>query len=174
MEACGIKALAELYSKEIYNFCKRLTYSEFDAEELFQDTFLKAVEICDRIDENDNPKSYLFSIAVSLWKNKQRKYARRNRIAPTESIDNEESFNEPVSTKTPEDEYLKNELRKKVNECISQLDDKMRIPLILYYNSQMSVEQIAEIVKCPTGTVKSRLFKARTLLKEKLEVYGLD
>ena len=86
MKASGISGLVDLYGKDIYSFCKKLTYNEFDAEELYQDTFLKALEIASRIDEEDNPKSFLLSISVSLWKNKQRKYARRMRIAPTQII----------------------------------------------------------------------------------------
>ena len=174
MNASDINGLVELYGKDVFGFCKKITYSEFDAEELYQDTFLKALEIAGRIDENENPKSFLLSVAVSLWKNKQRKYARRARIAPTDSFDADDSFIEPSDNNTPEDNFLKKELYKKVNECIMQLDDKMRIPILLYYNSGMSTEEIAKIISCPQGTVKSRLHKARNLLKEKLEVYGID
>lgn len=174
MEACQINDLLDLYGKDIYGFCKKLTYNEFDAEELYQDTFLKALEVASRINKNDNPKSYLLSIAVSIWKNKQRKYARRERIAPTSSIDDDENFSCPKSDETPEKMYLKEELFDTVNKCISELDDKMRIPVLLYYNSNMGLEQIAKILGCPQGTVKSRLFKARTILKTKLEVYGVD
>lgn len=174
MKASGISGLVDLYGKDIYSFCKKLTYNEFDAEELYQDTFLKALEIASRIDEEDNPKSFLLSISVSLWKNKQRKYARRMRIAPTDYLDSDDNYNEPATYKTPEGDFLKQELYDTVNKCILELDDKMRIPILLYYNSQMSLEEIAEILKCPVGTVKSRLFKARTKLKESLEVYGVD
>lgn len=174
MEASAINELVDLYGKDIYNFCKRLTYNEFDAEELYQDTFLKALEIAHRINKDENPKSFLLSVAVSLWKNKQRKYTRRNRIAPSSSIDDEENFSKPKDENTPEELYLKEELYDLVLKCVSELDEKMRLPVLLHYNSEMNIEEISKIVKCPPGTVKSRLFKARTILKERLEVYGID
>lgn len=174
MRASEINELVDLYGKDIFSFCKKLTYSEFDAEELYQDTFLKAMEIHEKIDEENNPKSFLLSIAISLWNNKKRKYARRNRIAPESSMDDEDNFNEPSSDVTPESKMLKSELKDIVNMSISELDEKMRVPVLLYYNAQINLEQIAKILKCPSGTVKSRLFKAREILKKKLEVYLVE
>lgn len=174
MDVSMIETLIDEHGKDIYNFCKKLTYSEFDAEELYQDTFLKAMDAAERIDVNNNPKSYLLSIAVSLWNNKKRKYARRNRIAPTDSLDDENNYSTAADRNTPEEELLQKELYKTVNQCINELDEKMRVPIILYYHSGLSVEKISEIIKCPQGTVKSRLHKARTLLRERLEVYGIE
>ncbi len=174
MDASQINLLVEEYGGDIYSFCRRLTYDEFDTEELYQDTFLRAVDICDRIDMDNNPKSFLISIAVSLWNNKKRKYARRNRIAPTESLDTEENLNKSTSEETPEDRILKKELYDKVNLCVNELDEKMRMVILLYYNAEQSIETIARVLKVPKGTVKSRLFKAREILKKKMEVYGIE
>lgn len=174
MDISEINKLVEDYGKDIYNFCRKLTYNEFDAEELYQDTFLKVTDIAKRIDLDNNPKSYLISVCVSLWNNKKRKYARRNRIAPTEYIDEDERTEIYKSENTPEDEILKKELLDAVKKAVNELDDKMRIPFILFYNSGVSIENIAKIVGCPQGTVKSRLFNARSQIKSKLEVYGVD
>ena len=174
MQISEINRLVEDYGKDIYSFCKKLTYNEFDAEELYQDTFLKVMDVADRIDSENNPKSYLISVCISLWNNKKRKYARRNRIAPTEYIDEESKTDIYKSDATPESEILKKELIQFINQAVSELDDKMRIPFILHYNSGMSVENISKIVDCPIGTVKSRLFNARSQIKSKLEVYGVD
>ena len=78
MDISEINKLVEDYGKDIYSFCKKLTYNEDDAEELYQDTFLKVMDVADRIDAENNPKSYLISVCISLWNNKKRKYARRN------------------------------------------------------------------------------------------------
>ena len=64
---------------------------------------------------------------------------------------------------------LKQELRTQVQEAVAGLEDKYRVPVYLYYTLQLSVEQIAKIMNLPQGTVKSRLYKARKLLKQKLE-----
>lgn len=174
MQISEINKLVEAYGKDIYSFCKKLTYNEFDAEELYQDTFLKVMDVADRIDAENNPKSYLISVCISLWNNKKRKYARRNRIAPTDYIDEESRTDLYKSEDTPESEVLKKELLSFINQAVSELDDKMRIPFLLHYNSGMSVENISKIVNCPVGTVKSRLFNARSQIKSKLEVYGVD
>ena len=174
MQISEINKLVEDYGKDIYSFCKKLTYNEFDAEELYQDTFLKVMDVADRIDSENNPKSYLISVCISLWNNKKRKYARRNRIAPTEYIDEESRADLYKTDETPESEVLKKELIETINLAVSELDDKMRIPFILYYNSGMSIENISKIIDCPVGTVKSRLFNARSQIKSKLEVYGFD
>ncbi len=174
MDISEINKLVEDYGKDIYSFCKRLTYNEDDAEELYQDTFLKVMDVADRIDADNNPKSYLISVCISLWNNKKRKYARRNRIAPTEYIDEEDRGDIYKSNDTPESEILKKELYTLINKAVAELDDKMRIPFLLFYNSGMSVEDISKVVSCPKGTVKSRLFNARTIIRNKLEVYGVD
>ena len=129
------------------------------------------MDVADRIDADNNPKSYLISISISLWNNKKRKYARRNRIAPTECLEDREDIYS--SNDTPESETIKKELYELINKAVSELDDKMRIPFLLFYNSGMSVEEISKMVGCPNGTVKSRLYNARTIVRNKLEVYGV-
>ena len=68
----------------------------------------------------------------------------------------------------------KKELMIEVNRIIETLPEKVRIPLILYYLSDCSIEQIATIIKKPYGTVKSRLFKGRSLIKKRLEELGYE
>lgn len=55
------------YGTDIYSFCRNLTYNQQEADDLYQDTFLKAVELCERIHMEENPKSYLLSVAVRVW-----------------------------------------------------------------------------------------------------------
>ena len=74
------------YCKDIFALCKQLTSSHYEAEELYQDTFLKAIELKSKTNEQHNPRSNLASITIRLWNNKRRKYAWRQRIAPTEQL----------------------------------------------------------------------------------------
>ena len=76
MTTQDIGRLAEKYGSAVYNFCLRLTNDTYSAEELYQNTFLKAIEKASSIDENNNPKAYLCTIAVSLYKSSKRKEAR--------------------------------------------------------------------------------------------------
>ena len=57
-----------------------------------------------------------------------------------------------------------------VRDAVAQLDEKYRIPVYLYYTLQLPVSQIADVLKIPEGTVKNRLYRARNILKQKLEV----
>ena len=65
------------YGKHIYSFCCNLTGSRFEADDLYQDTILKAVELRHRLDSSGNPKSFLMGISVKIWQNHKKKYAIR-------------------------------------------------------------------------------------------------
>ena len=163
------------YGKDIYAFCSQMTHNRQEAEDLYQDTFLKAVELREKIDFENNPKSYLVSIALRLWKNRKRKYAWRARIAGTKQFVEEDASREaevarPDHGNPVEEGYLDQELKKKVREAVKRLDEKYRIPVYLYYTLQLPVSQIADIMRLSNGAVKSRLHKARNMLKKELEV----
>lgn len=177
MTITELEQCIDLYGKDIFSFCRHATGNLQDGEELYQDTFLKAVELMEKVDIDQNPKSFLLSIAIRLWKNKRRKYAWRQRIAGMESLEEKEEYqNIPSSTEDalPERKLLQKEQAQMVHRCIRKLPQKYQIPLYLYYASEFSVNEIAVCLKLPEGTVKSRLHKARKLLKEKLEVAGYD
>ena len=150
-------------------FCCHQTGNVQEAEELYQDTFLKAVELMKNIDYENNPKSFLISIALRLWKNKKRKYAWRMRIAGTESLI-EETVENLEAENCPVEEMIQKEIQRQVRKAVAGLEEKYRIPVYLFYTVQMSVAEISKTLKIPEGTVKTRLYKARKLLKEKLEV----
>ena len=159
------------YGKNVYAFCSQLTGNKQEAEELYQDTFLKAVELKEKMDWEKNPGSYLISIALRIWKNKRRKYAWRHRIAGTEIFTEEladgESGRQEDSTEAV---FFRQEQQRQVREAVAKLEERYRIPVYLYYSQQFTTEQIGKILKLPQGTVKSRLHKARKLLKKELEV----
>lgn len=160
-----------LYGREIYSFCLHLTKSRMEADELYQDTFLTATEQTDKLNADGNPKSYLLSVALRLWKNKKRKLAWRQRIAPVEELfENTQEADFGVKEDALYD-YLKKEQRQVVEKAVLKLDDKYRIPILLYYMQEMSVAEAAAVMKIPQGTVKSRLAAARKHLESELEDY---
>ncbi|MGE4213886.1 MAG: RNA polymerase sigma factor [Anaerotignaceae bacterium] len=155
--------LVEEYSNSVYKFCRSLTYSKEDADDLFQETFSKAFEQQSKISISDNPKGFLFSISLYIWKSWKRKYARRRRLAPVEPLD--EIVSSGVSV---EDNLMEQEEIRIVRKLIEDLPNKFKIPTILYYTVEMSVQDISATLKLPAGTVKSRLFKARKLVEKGL------
>lgn len=153
--------------KKIYSFCYHLTMNRDEADDLYQETMLKAFEEIDNIDENINPESFIISIAIGKWRNIQKKKARRNKIVPTELFDelDEEHLE---GRENVENTILQNEQREILDRVFRKMEDKFKIPMILYYKEQMSLEEIAQICKKPKGTIKSRLYKGREIVKEEL------
>jgi RNA polymerase sigma-70 factor, ECF subfamily len=166
--------LVKLHGKLIYGFCYKLTGNKEDTDDLYQEIFLKAMELRLKMDASRNPKAFLISIAIRLHKNHRRKLAWRQRIAPTAELDEvANKFSSLASEATPEDEVLSIELRTMVHDAARRLDDKLKLPLYMYYTADMTVEEIASALRIPKGTVKSRLHKARMTMREVLEVDSL-
>jgi RNA polymerase sigma-70 factor (ECF subfamily) len=162
--------LVESMGTEIYSFCLQLTRSKDEAEELYQETMLTALEKYRKIDTLGNPKSFLLGITIGLWKNRRRRYARRNRICPQTSLDAQlEEVYRVDDGSSPEEEFVRQETVKAIRRLTEELPDRLRIPVYLFYSRELSVEEIAEAMHIPKGTVKSRLHKARMILKSGLE-----
>ena len=159
----------QLYGKDIYSFCMHLTKEKTSADDLYQDTFLEATKKLESIRYEDNPKSYLLSVAIRLWRNRVRKLAWRNRIVPQ----NADMEPEQARGDCPDmsESVIADEEKRMLWEAIDRLDDRYRIPLLLYYMEEQSVAVIAKLLAIPEGTVKSRLHKARKLLEKELEDY---
>ncbi|WP_010275080.1 RNA polymerase sigma factor [Paenibacillus senegalensis] len=171
MEIDELIETVKLHGKSVYGFCYKLARNKEDADDLYQDTFLKAVELKARMDVNGNPKAFLISIAIRLHKNHRRKLAWRFRIAPTANLEEAAAMPDLFAAgATPEDTVLSLELRTIIQEAAYRLNDKLKLPLYMYYTADMSIEEIALALKIPEGTVKSRLHKARATMRKVLEV----
>lgn len=173
MDTMTIQELEQLIAqagREIYSFCLHLTGSKTLADDLYQDTFLKATEKLNQLKADGNLKSYLLSVAWQLWKNQRRKFAWRNRIAPAETFDEERRHCSEAAEDILED-YLREEERDAVREAVSKLEDKYKVPILLYYMEELSVAEVAKVLGIPPGTVKSRLSVARKRLESELEGY---
>lgn len=168
-----IEMLIDTHGKSVFSFCMKLTLNKEDAEDLYQQTFLKALELNKKINKYNNPKSFLISIAINLWKNLKRKYARHQRIAPLVYVD-EPNTHEVADSINIENDAINKELKAELLDSVNNLNDKLRIPILLYYNSELSIEEIALALKIPKGTVKSRLHKGRLIIKKDLEAKGYE
>ena len=162
------------HGKAVYGFCLRLTGSRTEADDLYQETFLKAHRLGDQIRDDLNPCSFLLSLAAGLWQNESRKRRRRERLAPQTSLDDDSRFprDEPRDPLTPDAAAERRELEQTVAALIAELDGALRVPVLLRYMRDMPLGEIAAVCHLPEGTVKSRLHKARGILKKKLEAMG--
>lgn len=163
-----LESCIEIYGRDIYTFCLHLAGNQELADDLYQDTFLTAVEVMDRIDNEGNMKSYLLSISIRIWKNTKRKWAWRSRIAPV--IENVEECNTDFIYEQ-KDKVLDDEKSEVLKSAIEKLPEKYKIIILLYYMEEVPQEKIAKIMHIPIGTVKSRLYAARKILKSELEEY---
>lgn len=166
--------LLEEEGKSIYSFCHMLTGDKEEADELYQETMLSATEHCSNIDNSGNPKSYLISLCLGIYKNQRRKQIRRQRIAPVSELTEELSAVLKDENAVVEKEVLRMEICNKVRQEIKALPENLRVSVYLFYSAQLSVEEIAKMLHIPKGTVKSRLHKARIIIKEKMEDYGYE
>ena len=167
-----LEACIQAYGRDIYSFCLQLTKSRQEADDLYQDTFLKIVEIRERLDFKSNPKGYLLSVCVNLWRNKRRKLAWRQRIAGPElrMDDTDTAWEPPSGEASVEEQMISREERGLVQKAVDDLPEKYRMPVLLFYMEELKISEISGILKIPAGTVKSRLYKAKKALEKKLEV----
>lgn len=167
-------SLIEQEGKAVYSFCCMLTGNQGEAEELYQEAMLSAVEHCRDIDSSQNPKGYLIGIVVRLHRDSRRKYARRQRIAPMGQL--KEEMEAVLRDEMPdiEEQMVVREGYTLVRQEVRALPEKLRTTVLLYYTAELSVEEIALRLHIPQGTVKSRLHKARNVLRQRLEEYGYE
>jgi len=169
MTTAEFEQFLEAYERDVFTFCKHLANNHDTASDLYQETALAAFEMRSRIDITQNPKSFLFAIAAGKWKNMRRKAIRRQSIAPEFQL--EEWAN--TGSDSTEEAVQRAMSQVAIRNAIAELKDKFRIPLILHYFDNCPTETIAAICEIPAGTVKSRLHKARALLKKSLEKEGI-
>lgn len=195
MDRAELIDLIEAYGKDIYSFCLSLTGNKADAEDLYQDSFLSLIRKQSSVAAVTNPKSYMLTVVVRRWKDKKRKYARRQQLVPMESLDELEEKNGNILTASvhgldygtghqgnfgsaadyqPEKELLNLELQQEIRSIVSELDDKIKIPVYLYYMEELSVAEISRMLHLPQGTVKSRLHRARIIMKERMVELGYE
>lgn len=165
--------LIDAYGAAVYGFCRKLSASKADADDLYQQTFLRAMELCGRIDPENNPRSFLLALSAGIWKNNRKKQGRRQRITPQADLE-EEDWSQIPGGRDTEDVVLKSDLRMQVQEVVGRLNDKLRIPVLMYYAADMAIPEIASALRLPQGTVKSRLHKARSFIRMELEEKGYE
>lgn len=157
------------YGKDLYSFCYSVTKNSQEADDLYQDTFLKLYDLGDNLFFLRNPKSFLMSVAVNLYRNHKRKLSVRQKIVGAETSVEEMLTEIPSGNEMVEDTVVKKEEQKMVRLAVMKLPDKFRIPVLLFYMEELPLADISEILKLPEGTVKSRIYRAKKILRKELE-----
>lgn len=163
-------AFGELYEetgRSVYFNCLKLLGNAQQAEDITQDTFMKALEKLDSLKEPENFSAWVNRIAINNCK----MYFRKNpRTAEDES---EKIIDDTPDSELIPDDYADSEEKRRIimNIIDTALTDEQRQTIILYYFDMMSVAEIAEIMECSVGTVTSRLSAARKKIREAVLIY---
>ena len=158
----------------MYNFAYRLTFDEDDSKDLVQDTYLKAYRFIDSFQQGTNAKAWLFRILKNSFINDYRK--KKKEPAKVDYQEVETFYNsEDVDRQITPDlrvEALQNLMGDEISNALNSLDVDFRTVIILCDLEGFKYDEMAKILDIPIGTVRSRLHRARNLLKEKLSEYA--
>lgn len=157
------------YGRDLYSFCCSVTRKRQEADDLYQDTFLKMYEMSDQLVILTNPKSYLMGIALNLYRNYKRKLSVRQRITGASVSVEELAECIPLEGQGTEELIISREECQTVRKAVAKLPDKYRIPILLYYMEEFSQAEIAAMLRISESAVKTRIHRAKKLLREKLE-----
>lgn len=160
----------------MYNFAFRLTYDEDDAKDLVQETYLKAYRFINSFQRGTNAKAWLFRILKNSFINDFRKKSKeppKLDYQEVESYYNSDDINKPITTDLRV-EALRDMIGDEVSTALNALAVDFRTVIILCDLEGFTYEEMAKILDIPIGTVRSRLHRARNLLKQKLQIYALS
>lgn len=171
------ETLALQHMDALYASALRLTRTPKDAEDLVQDTYLKAFRFFDSFEKGTNIKAWLFKILTNTFINKYRRKVKEKEMAETPAedvmLDRFVSSDQVRALQDPEGDYFRKLLSDEVVEALEQVPVDFRMVVILSDIQDFSYKEIAEIVGCPVGTVMSRLFRGRRILQKHLYDFAI-
>ena len=171
----AFRFLVERYQGEVYGLTLRILGRAEDAEDLTQETFLRAFRALGRYDPTRPFGAWLHTIAARLCID----HHRRNRAKlisltqPEEGTAGEErtiELEDPADR--PDEEVEKSELARRLDALVQQLPPDSRTAILLRHQQDLPYEEIARVLGVPLGTIKARIHRARIMLKEKLLAQG--
>src|SRR6202165_1739128 len=172
------ETLALAHLDPLYSAALRLTKNERDAEDLVQDTFLRAYRFFDKFERGTNIKAWLFKILTNTFINRYRRSVKERSIV--EGSEREAVHERFISREAsdyaanPEQFFFDRLLSDDVLRAVDSLPIDFRMVVILADLQDFSYKEIAEILDVPVGTVMSRLYRGRRLLQKALAGYAVS
>lgn len=166
-DEASLGALVERFRRPLSGYLHRMLGDATEAEDVFQETFLRVVKHLPRFEEGRRVKPWVYAIASNLVKNvyRSRKYREKT------SIDQEGDSGEPLSRSlaalaqaSPSELVSATERAEAVREAVARLSPPSRDALVLFYFQGLSYDEIAQALEVPLGTVKSRIHNALSKL----------
>lgn len=150
------------YGRRLYGLCLTLCANREDAEDLYQDTWIKVLKSIHQYDETKEFEPWLTTICVNTYRNFLRRLEKSPIFNGFSSGEEKDRRLESTADIPPED-------YSDLHSAVSRLPEKLRVTVILFYFEDMDLKSTSQVLGVPQGTVKSRLNKARKLLKEDLQ-----
>ena len=171
------QALAHLDA--LYGAAYRLTRNARDAEDLVQDSLLRAYRFWDSFQQDSNCKAWLLRIVTNTFINEYQRKKRSREVLDAATAEQNATDGVLVQAsandkQTPEKMLLQNSVSDDVQRALDSLPDDFRTAVILCDMQGLSYKEIAEIMECPVGTVMSRLFRGRKLLAAALRDFAVS
>ncbi|MBU1101585.1 MAG: sigma-70 family RNA polymerase sigma factor [Bacteroidetes bacterium] len=159
----------------LYNFALRMTGNSDDADDLVQETYLKAFRFFDKFEKGTNCKAWLFRILKNSYINDYRKQTKEPDKVDYDDIQNfyENIKVSDIKTQHTEEDAFNKLMEDDISSALSLLPEDFRTVIILSDIEGFTYEEIADFVDCPIGTVRSRLHRARKMLYSKLYNYAM-
>lgn len=154
--------LIHQYGKRLYGLCLTLCADQYDAEDLYQDTWLKVLQYLDKYDPAREFEPWITAICVNTYRDRLRRLKKSPLFHRFHSSEEKDKLLANAETPTTPD-------YSPLYAAIDRLPNRLRLTVILYYFRQMDLQSTASALNIPVGTVKSRLNRARTMLKEVLQ-----
>jgi len=165
------EALLVRHKNAIFHVVTKIVRNREEAQDLVQETFMKAFNALASYRSEYRFSTWLYKIAANCAID----FVRKKRIEalsldrPIETKDGQVEFELPDHTWDPEQDLVRKQKLRSIDEAIDSLPDKYRQVIIYRHRDDKSYEEIASIIGTPVGTVKARIFRARELLKKKLK-----
>ena len=144
------------------------------AEDLVQDSFIKSFKSIGSFREDSTFYTWIYRITVNTSKNYLVSKKKKDELLQTDISKEENHVIEPIDKDTPEDFFYANQLHKIIIESLNRLGEDTKTALTLREFDGLSYEQIAEVVNCPVGTVRSRIFRGREVIDDAIKQYRKD
>ena len=164
--------IVKKYKERIYSVIYNMTSNSEDAEDLAQETFVKAFRSISKFKGKSSFYTWLYRIGINLTlaylrRNKFRRFFSFNKLEDTDGT----LLDRISSSDRSDQKTLATELQEKLNEAIQDLPEKQRIVLVMHEIEQISLKKISEILKISSGTARSRLHYAKESLHEPLKPF---
>jgi len=164
------------YMDSLYSTALRMTRNTEEAEDLVQDTYLRAFRFFDKFEPGTNFKAWIFKILTNTFINRYRKKARTPQQVQFEkvefSLEDESQFQEGQDWEGYDQSNYDELFDDDIKSALTQLSEDFRMVILLADVEGFSYKEIADIIDRPIGTVMSRLFRGRRMLQRILERYA--